>query len=99
MTNTAERSASHAILELRVQDHPGVMSHVSGLFARRAFNLEGILCMPNDDGTSTMWLRVAEDARLHQVHKQLDALRDVLQVQRHGADPVRFDDLERFFRA
>ncbi|MCG3147073.1 MAG: hypothetical protein PCFJNLEI_00510 [Verrucomicrobiae bacterium] len=33
-------------LELTVQNHPGVMSHVCGLFARRAFNVEGILCLP-----------------------------------------------------
>ena len=26
------------ILELAVRNHPGVMSHVCGLFARRAFN-------------------------------------------------------------
>lgn len=34
------------ILELAVRNHPGVMSHVCGLFARRAFNVEGILCLP-----------------------------------------------------
>ena len=27
-----------AVLRLRVRNHPGVMSHVCGLFARRAFN-------------------------------------------------------------
>jgi acetolactate synthase-1/3 small subunit len=34
------------VLELGVANHPGVMSHICGLFARRAFNVEGILCMP-----------------------------------------------------
>ncbi|WP_421720649.1 ACT domain-containing protein [Aeromonas salmonicida] len=38
------------ILELTVRNHPGVMSHVCGLFARRAFNVEGILCLPLKDG-------------------------------------------------
>ncbi|EMK3758521.1 ACT domain-containing protein, partial [Providencia rettgeri] len=33
-------------LELIVRNHPGVMSHICGLFARRAFNVDGILCMP-----------------------------------------------------
>jgi len=42
---------SHAILELTVQNHPGVMTHVCGLFARRAFNVDGILCMPIGDAT------------------------------------------------
>ena len=41
------------ILELTVNNHPGVMSHVCGLFARRAYNVEGILCMPIDDGASS----------------------------------------------
>jgi acetolactate synthase-1/3 small subunit len=34
------------VLELGVANHPGVMSHICNLFARRAFNVEGILCMP-----------------------------------------------------
>ena len=25
---------------------PGVMTHICGLFARRAFNVDGILCLP-----------------------------------------------------
>ncbi len=35
-----------SILELTVRNHPGVMANITGLFARRAFNLEGILCAP-----------------------------------------------------
>ena len=43
------------MLELLVQNHPGVMVHVAGLFARRAFNLEGILCgPPRDTGLSSL---------------------------------------------
>ena len=34
------------VLELTVNNHPGVMSHVCGLFSRRGYNVEGILCMP-----------------------------------------------------
>lgn len=33
-------------LELIVRNHPGVMTHICGLFARRAFNVDGILCLP-----------------------------------------------------
>ena len=36
--------SDNVILELTVRNHPGVMTHVCGLFARRAFNVEGILC-------------------------------------------------------
>ena len=38
-----QRNNPQVILELAVRNHPGVISHVCGLFARRAFNVEGIL--------------------------------------------------------
>jgi acetolactate synthase-1/3 small subunit len=70
------------VLELNVNNHPGVMSHVAGLFARRAFNIEGILCGPVGDGTtSTMYLLVNEHERLGQVVSQIEKLYDVLEVR------------------
>ena len=79
------------VLELRVRNHPGTMSHITGLFARRAFNLEAIVCVPIDDGaTSRILLLVADDARLEQVERQLAKLHDVLAI-RHRADlPVDY---------
>ena len=41
---------ARAVLELTVNNHPGVMSHVCGLLSRRAYNVEGILCLPIGDG-------------------------------------------------
>ena len=74
------------VLELRVRNHPGTMSHITGLFARRAFNLDAIVCVPLADGaTSRMLLLVADDARLEQVERQLAKLHDVLEL-RHRAD-------------
>ena len=65
----------HEILELTVRNHPGVMSHISGLFARRAYNVEGILCMPiGDRQRSRIWLLVDEDQRLEQMIKQVEKL-------------------------
>ena len=46
MQNTTH---DNVILVLTVRNHPGVMTHVCGLFARRAFNVEGILCLPIQD--------------------------------------------------
>jgi acetolactate synthase-1/3 small subunit len=44
------------------------MSHVCGLFSRRAFNVGGILCMPLPNSyNSRIWLRVREGDRLVQV--------------------------------
>ena len=69
------------VLELLVQNHPGVMVHVSSLFARRAFNLEGILCGPLKDSTlSRMLLLVGEQVRLDQVVRHLEKLHDVVEV-------------------
>ena len=88
-----------AVLELMVNNHPGVMSHVCGLFARRAFNVEGILCLPVGTGaTSRIWLLVNEDQRLAQMIKQLENLEDVRTVRRHGAEHEVFVSLEEFFR-
>ncbi|PTX91803.1 ACT domain-containing protein [Opitutus sp. ER46] len=74
--------AAKAVLELRVRNHPGTMSHITGLFARRAFNLEAIACAPVGDGaTSAMLLLVANEPRLEQVVRQLERLYDVLSVR------------------
>ena len=77
-----ERSARRGIvLRLVVRNHPGVMSHVCGLFARRAFNVEGILCMPVGDATrSVVLILVHEDDRIEQVVRQLRKLEDVVEV-------------------
>jgi acetolactate synthase-1/3 small subunit len=86
-----------AVLELTVRNHPGVLSHVCGLFTRRAFNVEGILCLPlGDRARSRIWLLVAEDERLEQVTRQLGKLEDVLEVHERGADHGVFRQLEAF---
>ena len=86
-------------MELMVNNHPGVMATICGLFARRAFNVEGILCLPIGDGTrSRLWLLVNEDARLDQLEKQLMKLVDVLELRHHGAEHLVFENLEEFFK-
>lgn len=97
--HTEESAFARAVLELDVNNHAGVMSHVVGMFSRRAYNVEGILCMPVGSGaTSRIWLLVNEEARLGQMQKQLEKLEDVLAVRRHGADHEVFERLEGFFR-
>jgi acetolactate synthase I/III small subunit len=91
---------SKTVLELTVLNHPGVMSHICGLFSRRAFNVDGILCMPMEDiRFSRIWLLVPQDARLEQVVKQVSKLQDVKAVRRQGADHGAFVKLEEFFKA
>ncbi len=93
-------AAPRAELLLVVNNHPGVMTHVCGLFARRAYNVEGILCLPEPDGlTSRIWLQVADDSRLDQVVKQLGKLEDVLQVRLEDSDRPTFQRLAELFEA
>jgi len=69
------------VINLKVRNHPGVMYHITGLFSRRAFNLEGILCGQLEDGTtSQIYLLVKADQSLEQIMKQLNKLYDVLEV-------------------
>ena len=94
-----ESTTPRTVLELDVNNHAGVMSHIVGLFSRRAYNVEGILCMPVGTGrTSRIWLTVNEDARLEQMIRQIEKLEDVLVVHRHGAGHEVFERVGEFFR-
>jgi acetolactate synthase I/III small subunit len=94
----SNNNTSYEIMELTVRNHPGVMSHITGLFARRAYNVEGILCMPiGNRQRSRIWLLVDEKPRLEQMVKQMQKLEDVLEVRRHSADHQVFVKLEEFF--
>ncbi|WP_026887606.1 acetolactate synthase small subunit [Clostridium beijerinckii] len=88
------------LIELHVRNHSGVMSHITGLFARRAFNLEGILCAQIGDGsTSKMYLLVKNDSVLDQIIKQLEKLYDVLDVSVHqDYDQSVFEDLNKVLK-
>ncbi len=99
ITKFENRALAHTVLEIDVNNHAGVMSHVVGMFSRRAYNVEGILCMPVGTGaTSRIWLTVNEDERLDQMVKQIEKLEDVLAVRRHGAEHEVFERLEEFFQ-
>ncbi len=93
-----ETTTTAAILELLVRNHPGVMSHVCGLFARRAYNVEGIVCLPLGEGReSKIFLKVNEEERLDQVIKQIVKLSDVKRVERCNGNHRIFDDISSYF--
>lgn len=88
------------VLELKVKNHPGVMSHVCGMFARRAYNVEGILCLPPVDESeySRIWLLVDVGEKLDQVIRQTRKLVDVVEVNQHpNLDHTVFVKLEDLF--
>lgn len=93
-------NTNYYLVELLVRNHPGVMSHITGLFARRAFNLDGILCAQVGDGsTSKMFLLVKNDFALDQIIKQLEKLYDVLHVSVHqDYDYTVFENLTELLK-
>ena len=89
--------AEQTVLRLIVRNHPGVMSHLCGLFARRGFNVEGILCVPLDDGAcSAVLLLVADDRRNAQIVAQLRKLEDVIEVHPDPEARSTFDAVARY---
>lgn len=92
-----QTSSMGILIELTVSNHPGVMSHICGLFTRRAYNLEKILCFPKADRVeSKMWLLVHEKDKLEQVIKQVEKLEDVRQVTWRKDRDDFFHQLEIF---
>jgi acetolactate synthase-1/3 small subunit len=83
------------MLELIVKNHPGVMSHVCGLLARRGWDIEGIFSCPGQRKTQrSIWLLVNGEQPLDQIIKQAAKLQDVLQVRHRGDDADVFGQVE-----
>jgi acetolactate synthase-1/3 small subunit len=69
-------------LSVLVEDESGALSRISGLFARRGFNIESLAVGPAENhGVSRLTMVVEGDDRtLEQMTKQLDKLINVLGV-------------------
>jgi len=69
-------------LSVLVENKPGVLTRVAGLFARRGFNIDSLAVGPTDDaGMSRMTIVVQVDMKpLEQVTKQLNKLIHVLKI-------------------
>jgi acetolactate synthase-1/3 small subunit len=73
---------SHHVLSLLVEDKPGLLTRVAGLFARRGFNIESLAVGKSEiDGLSRITVVVdVEDLPLEQVTKQLNKLINVIKI-------------------
>jgi acetolactate synthase-1/3 small subunit len=69
-------------LSVLVEDKPGVLARVSGLFSRRGFNIESLAVGPTEHpDVSRMTIVVAvDDFPLEQVTKQLNKLIHVIKI-------------------
>lgn len=77
-------------ISIHVNDQPGVLQRVSGLFGRRGFNIESITVGTSEEpGLSRMIIvTTGDDATLEQIQKQLYKLIDVIKVVDLSANPM-----------
>lgn len=70
-------------LSILVEDKPGVLTRVAGLFARRGFNIESLAVGSSEDpDLSRMTIVIsAEDQPVDQVTKQLHKLINVIKIR------------------
>lgn len=71
------------ILSLLVEHRPGVLARISGLFARRGYNIESLAVGPTDDDSMAR-ITLTVDGAAHpidQVTKQLHKLINVLKIR------------------
>ncbi len=73
---------SHHVLSLLVEDKPGLLARVAGLFSRRGFNINSLAVGPTElEGLSRITVVVdVEDVPLEQVTKQLNKLINVIKI-------------------
>ncbi|THG31824.1 acetolactate synthase small subunit [Naasia lichenicola] len=73
---------SHHVLSLLVEDKPGLLTRVAGLFARRGFNIESLAVGHSEiAGLSRITVVVdVDELPLEQVTKQLNKLINVIKI-------------------
>ena len=71
-----------SILAVLLENEPGALSRVVGLFAQRNYNIESLTVAPTEDTTlSRLTLTTSGDQeKITQIMKQLDKLVEVVQV-------------------
>ena len=83
------------IISALVENKPGVLAHVAGMFAARAFNIDSLVVGRTEDpNLSRMTIVVVGDDRVvEQVRKQLAKIIPVVKVQDFAGQPIVARDL------
>jgi acetolactate synthase-1/3 small subunit len=70
-------------LSVLVENRPGVLSRVSGLFTRRGFNIESLAVSPTESPDLSRMTITVDASRfpIEQITKQLDKLIDVIKIR------------------
>src|SRR6202030_3695771 len=77
------RSGRKHVISILVENKPGVLTRIAGLFARRGFNIDTLSVGPTDDEQISR-ITLTVDGALHaidQVTKQLHKLVNVLKIR------------------
>ncbi len=94
-SETATRGSGRIrhVLSALVQNQPGVLAHVSGMFASRGFNIDSLAVGETDDPhlSRITVVVVGDDRMLEQIRKQLEKIVTVVKVD----DISRRDYVER----
>jgi acetolactate synthase I/III small subunit len=77
------RTGRKHILTILVQNRPGVLTRIAGLFARRGFNIDTLAVGPTDDPSLSRITLTVDGAKhpIDQVTKQLHKLVNVLKIR------------------
>ena len=83
------------IISALVENKPGVLAHVAGMFAARAFNIDSLVVGRTEDpALSRMTIVVVGDDRVvEQVRKQLAKIIPVVKIQDFAGQPAVARDL------
>jgi acetolactate synthase-1/3 small subunit len=83
------------IISALVENKPGVLAHVAGMFAARAFNIDSLAVGRTEDPKLSRMtiVVVGDDKVLEQVRKQLAKIVPVVKVQDFAGQPVVARDL------
>ncbi|TDA66969.1 MAG: acetolactate synthase small subunit [Clostridia bacterium] len=76
-------------LAIQVENRPGVLTRIAGLFSRRGYNIESLAVGPTENpDVSRMTVVVeADDEAIEQITKQLNKLVDVLKLNDITREP------------
>ncbi|HVA70171.1 MAG TPA: acetolactate synthase small subunit [Acidimicrobiales bacterium] len=80
---TGRAPARHHILSVLVENKPGVLARIAGLFARRGFNIYSLAVAPSEGNARFSRVTIvvdAESAPLEQIVGQLDKLVNVVAI-------------------
>ena len=82
-------------ISVLVQNQPGVLAHVSGMFAARSFNIDSLAVGRTEDpNVSRMTIIVVgDDAMMEQVRKQLGKLIPVIKIYDYTGENLVQRDL------